>query len=177
MSKENIEKLMEVIRENRELIIEMSKGCYKNTMDGDCFQGWNVGVIADIDGDINDYYWSQGTSNTAIYHGEAIRVVNYTTGSNVPEYEMQEFMLGDRKEEFIQFLIDNEYLDEDDKEDWEAELTWGNVNEFDSNITTEYDNDSINWDVDEFYEEAADQQIDQTLADLQMQLDWEEGEE
>jgi len=44
----NTEKLIKIIKEKREEIIEVSKKVYRESMNEYYFQGWNVGILIDI---------------------------------------------------------------------------------------------------------------------------------
>lgn len=170
MKKENIEKLIKIIKEKREEIIEMSKKCYKQTMDGSCFQGRKVGVIADIEYDIYRFDWSQGTTNNQIYEGKAIQVIDYRVTNDIGEIVYNSDDLTEEEQEnFKKFLLENEYIE--NIEEWEEELTYDRLEEFNADIVERIDKETLEWNVDEYYREQADQQIDQTLEDLNQELE------
>lgn len=175
MSKNNIEKLIKVIEDNRETIIEASKECYKDSISKGFFQGWNVGIIADIKGNIYDYYWSNGTSNFDIYNGEAIRVVNYTTqGCYEGEIVINDTNLTEKQQEdFKKFLLNNEYITLKELDNWRENLTYDYISKFDSDIITNITNECIDWETDEYYREKANNAIDYTLEQLNLQLEYE----
>lgn len=46
---------IKLIEEKRQEIIKSSKECYRQTMDGSCFQGWNVGIILSKTGNTRSF--------------------------------------------------------------------------------------------------------------------------
>lgn len=170
----NIEKLINVIEENREEIINLSKDCYKKTMNGSCFQGWNVGVVADVEGNIYDYYWSAGTSNTDIFEGKATQVISYSVTNEVTPIEYTEDDITEKEKElFIKFLSKEGYIET--IEEWYEELTYDRLSEFDNLYNTDIiervDVEQIEADTDNYYYESAEESIDNTLDDLRSQLE------
>ena len=180
MKKENIEKLIKAINNNYEEIIETSKECYKNTMDGSCFQGWHVGIMIDTDGNISDFYRSSNSYTFGESDGESIAAVTYTTGNDIPETEytednLNQFEIGN----FKKFLLENKYIEADDlkNDEWLNELNYERLEEFDSDIIKRIDAEVIDFEVNEYYRDKAEEKIDMTLIYLNQELaNIEDGE-
>jgi hypothetical protein len=168
--KENIKKLIDVIMENRSEIVEMSKSCYKASMDGDHWQGWNVGVIINTDGELSDFYRSQGSSSMEEYNGEAIAVINYTIDGELGDVMYsKEYLTDEEFKNFSEWLLREEYIENLDQA--ENEVNYKYLDEFDSNIVKRIDEEYMEWCVDEYYQESASEKIDQILENLKNELD------
>lgn len=163
----NTEKLIKVIEEKREEIIELSKEIYKNTMIGNYFQGWQIGLTIDTDGDISEFYRSSNSMGMDEYNGTAVAVINYNTCQEISE--IIDFELTEEQEKnFKQWLLDNEKIE--DLENWGEELNYCNVLEFDSSIIYKLENEIIEAETDIYYYETADEQINRVLENLQTTL-------
>lgn len=163
----NTEKLIKVIEEKREEIIELSKQIYKNTMIGNYFQGWQIGLTIDTDGDISEFYRSSNSMGMDEYNGTAVAVINYNTCQEISE--IIDFELTEEQEKnFKQWLLDNEKIE--DLENWGEELNYCNVLEFDSSIIYKLENEIIEAETDIYYYETADEQINRVLENLQTTL-------
>lgn len=170
MKKENIENLIKVIEEKREEIVEMSEKCYRETMDGSYFQGWRTGIIAYLDGSLQYFYWSQGTSNFAIYEGEAVTVIDYGITNELGEIVVnREDLTEEEIENFKKFLLENEYIE--NLEEWENELTYDRISEFSSDIIKRIEEENLDFLVSEYYSDRADEKIDETLEYLKQELE------
>lgn len=163
---ENVKRLIAAIEEKREELIEASKECYKNTMDGSCFQGWEVGVRINVDGDIDSFY--RGSSDTTFeeINMEAIAVITYKVDNETDVEELTEDHL--QEEEIIgfkKFLLENEYIE--NEEEWHTELNHDRVEEFDEAITQRVENEWIGFTVDNNYYEYGKEKLEKTIEFLE----------
>lgn len=174
MKKENIERLMEVIREKEDDIINLGCELYKFSMNGSYFQAMSIGIIANIDGTIRDFVWSQGTSSMDIYNGDAVIVLQFTCNNetgwegeiNKEDLDSVEIL------NFLNWLEENEMLEED--KNIIDYLTYDNVREFDEDIIERIENEYIDCWVDNYGTDNCKEQIERCLENLLLQLENEE---
>lgn len=173
MNKETILKLIDMIIDKKEEIVKLSKDAYRSTIDGQSFQGWHRGVLIDTDGDISSFYRSQNSESMAEFNGEAIAAVTFTTGNEVPNIEYKvEDLTSEEITNFKNWLVSEEILTSEELEaEWENELNYSNLSDFDNNIIERIDKEAIECDVDNCYAEAAEEKIENTLQNLQLELE------
>lgn len=165
MLKADATKLLQIIEAKREDIVQMSKDCYEQSLDGDCFQGWIVGILVDTDGDINSFYRSQNTTSQAEFDDEAVVVVSYVVTNDQGEitYSMDDLTESEIIN-FKKFLLENEYEDA-----WEEDIDYNTLCEFSSDIVSRIDKENLEWVIEESYQDAAEQQIEHTLEFLEIE--------
>lgn len=166
----NIERLIKAIENNRGEIIEKAKEIYPKTINCSCLQGMRVGIIVDVDGNIYNFEWTAGTSTMGIHDGTEIDVINWAVTNDPGEIiVLKDDLTSEEFKNFQDWLLEQSYIDTIDEA--EDELTYYTLCEFDENIAYRVIQKTAEDVANEYYREAAEEKIEDTLRYLQSILE------
>lgn len=178
MSKERLEKLISVIEEKREEIIEKGIEQFKDRYSYNGLSGWHLGVEVDENGNV--YLtgpMSCGSQTMATYKGEAVTVVSFSTENYEFEGQIENYQDRIDMEGFRKYLISKYDYDLDELEGKELEealeehLNMCEYQEFNPEQYAEFAEEDFEWYIDEYATQEVEERIDRTLEMLEQQLE------
>lgn len=179
MSKENTEKLIQVINEKRSEIEKLGLEQYRERYEYNGLSGWYVGVQAHIDGSIYTVGpTSQNSVTGSSWKGEAVTVIRFSTENYEFEGQLEDYEIEDLIP-FREWIALEHWIDKDEYEDeekyGEAINEYMTMYEYSQFNREQYDKwvaEDLEFDINEYGSQSVEEKIDEALENLQNDLDY-----